>query len=489
MIKNIKNGFKGAILISLCFSTFAWSQVEPVRSLSIDEATALSLNQSFDIQIAKFNALIARTGKDVSTSIYDTLLSAQAAYENNQLKQTSAMLGTKTTSNLQAIGISQKTPFGSTVSVDMDHARVWTNASTVTSPLSHESSVGLTVAQDLGRNFLGVQDRGDIKISLIDVSNADYIALDRIELDVSAVQKAYWDLVLAIEREKIQQDMVSQAKKLYDLHQEKLKDGLVEIPEAIASEANYKDREKGLQLVQNQVRNAENTLRLLLNINEGTMIIPEEKLVVDDKPLDLDGVLVQAFDNRRDYKVVRQIIEAKNIKLSMKKQSLWPEVNLTATFKRNGIDDQFDRSTENITAEDNPDFSAMLTFEFPFANTKAKAQYKAMEYEKAQAVLTMKWLERQIIIGLNNKVRDCQVFKKSAGMAVEVSDLQKQKLDEEEKRFNQGRSTTDILIRYQEDLIIARDAAAQEKYKYIIAMIDLDVAKGMLLKKYWNEQF
>ena len=70
-----------------------------------------------------------------------------------------------------------------------------------------------------------MQDRGNVKMTQIDVQSAEYLSLDRVESSLSAVQKAYWDLVLAKEEVLIETEMVESAKRLYELHQEQLENG------------------------------------------------------------------------------------------------------------------------------------------------------------------------------------------------------------------------------------------------------------------------
>jgi len=64
--------------------------------------------------------------------------------------------------------------------------------------------------------------------------------------------------------------------------------------------------------------------------------------------------------------------------------------------------------------------------------------------------------------------------------------LQAQKLNEEEKRFRYGRSDTDTLIRFQGDLLKARETAAAAKYRYYASLIDLSLKEGTLLNHYWE---
>jgi len=155
---------------------FAGDRVINIKSyqLSLDETTEIALKNNFDIQLAKFDTWIARTEEGVVRSIYDTIFDAQVEYRDDQHKRTSTILGTKTVDNDYNIGLSKKLPVGTTVSVDLDNNRNFNNATFSTASLTHDSTLGVTVGLDLGKNFLGIQDRGNVKITLTDIENAEY---------------------------------------------------------------------------------------------------------------------------------------------------------------------------------------------------------------------------------------------------------------------------------------------------------------------------
>jgi len=454
--------------------------------LSLDEATHLAIENNFDIQLTQYDAWIARTDKDGAESIYDTILEAEIKYRNNQEKQTSTLLGTKALDNDYNLGVSKKFPTGTIVSVDLDNNRHWSNSAFTTSALSHDSTLGLTVEQALGKNIFGIQDRGNVKITLKDIEQAEYTSLNKIEGSIAEVQRVYWDLVLAIENEDIQEAMVDEARRLYDLHQGKLKDGLVEIPEAIASEANYKSRENALLLARNEAAAKENILRLLLNVDDRVLIEPTAHLTLPDHTSNLTESLGHAFEARQDYKGAVNDITAKDITLSMNKNNLWPEINLTATLENNGLGDHFKQAVTQISEENNPNFFAGLTITFPLENREAKSAVNEAELKQAKAVLALKLLERQIAIEVADEVRNCNVYHQHALNAQEVARLQVQKLKEEEKRYSYGRSDTDTLIRFQEDAVRAKGAVAQAMHRYYTALVTLHRKEGGLLKSYWD---
>ena len=456
-------------------------------TLSLEEVTYLALVNNFDIQLAQYDALIARAKKDNTQSIYDTILKAEVEYRNDESKKTSTILGSKSVDNDYNIGLSKKLPTGTTVDVDMSNNRHFSNATFASSPVTHDSALGVTIEQELGKNFFGMSDRGSVKIALLDMENAEFTSIDKIEEMVAHVQEAYWDLALERERLIIEEEMVGQAKRLYELNQEKLQNGLVEMPELLASEVNYKNRLNELALAQTNVQTKMNVLKLHLNIADlNQEIIPADTLSVVEHNVSLDQSLKNAFDYRADYKKVLNDIKARDIKLSMEKNNLWPEINLTASLERNGLGDHFKQSSQNITEEDNPNFFTGLTISFPLENREAKSQLKAAELEKAKALISLKMIERKIAITIMDQVRDCHVRKELAINSEQIADLQAKKLAEEEKRFRSGRSDTDTIVRFQEDLIQARWKVAQAKYNYHAAIIDLKREEGILLKQYWD---
>ncbi len=475
-------------LMFLCSTNFVHAESPMVR-LSVDDVTRIALDNNFDIQLAKYDAWIKATDGMKSESIFDTIFNAEVSYREDESARATTFSGTRTVENDYNIGFAKKLPSGTSLNLAMTNARDVTNSTFSTSPVTRESTLELSVVQAMGKNFLGMQDRGTIKLTEIDIENSEFTSLDKLEATVAEVQQAYWDLVLQAERVEIERDMVEQAKKLYDLHQKQLKDGLVEIPDAIASEANYQRTLNRLTLAQNTYQRKLNVVKLLLNRTDLDVVIePTDKLQLAGSQTATMESLDLALKNRRDFKQAMNLIKARDIQLSMKKNNLWPEINLTASLARNGLGDSFNDAATKISEEDNPNFFAGLTFEIPLENRSARAELKAAELEKARILLNTKYLERRITIEIVDQVRDCNIFREVAQNEIAISDLQIQKLEEEQKRFNLGRSNTDIIIRFQEDVIQARLSAAEAKYRYQTALIDLKRKESTLLSRYWNDE-
>ncbi|MDP8265885.1 MAG: TolC family protein [Candidatus Aceula meridiana] len=458
------------------------------RRLSLEEVTRLAFENNFDIQLAKFDAKIARTRNQEAVSIYDAYLNAEVSFRKDKSTSASSLAAGKTVNNDYDVGLSKKLPTGTTVSIDQTNNRQWTDSTAVIMNPSHNSSLGLTVEQNLGKNFFGIQDRGDVKITQLDVKNSEYLSLDKIEKSIFDVQVAYWDVVLAQEVLKIEKEVLAQAKKLYDTNQEKIADGLVEQPEFIASETNYKQNLINASIAKNSLQTKKNILKLLLNISDDmSEVLPSQEFLTQDGDERLEESLKKAFSQRRDYRQALNTIKMKNINLSMKKNNTWPEINLKASMARNGLGEHFKQSVTSITQENNPDFLASLSVSFPLENRSAKAQLKKAEYQKAQALLSFKLLERKIMIEIVDQVRECNILRENAKGQKEIAQLESKKFFELQKIFSYGRSDIDTLIRYQREASLAHQSAALAAFNYQVALIKLRMSEGILLTESWQE--
>ena len=211
-----------------------------------------------------------------------------------------------------------------------------------------------------------------------------------------------------------------------------------------------------------------------------------DRLPGPERVVDLTESLVAAFAGRYDYQQLTTTLRSKDIEVTLKKDSLWPEINLTASLTRNGVDDHFAPAFDQIISEDQSEFFTGITFKVPLENNKARAQAQAAQLEKAQLLVSMKLLERRITLAVVDQVRTCQVLAEVAANARVVADLQSRKLAEEQTRFHLGRSDTDTVIRYQRDLLTASLDAAEAQYQYQLAVVDLSRIEGRLLNHYWD---
>lgn len=458
----------------------------PIK-LSLKSVSDLALANSLDIQIAKFDAYIKRTSLKKEESIFDTFLNAQVLYLRDKKSQSTTFAGTESKEHSFSLGLEKKIPTGTTITVDAVGTKKRTNSVFATLNPYNEASLQATIVQELGKNFFGIADRADIKITKIDIENSDFTSLDDIEKALFKAQQAYWRLVLRVEELLIAQDMVDNAEKLYDAYKNKYSLGLAEESEFLAIEALLYERRSNLLVTKSHRIAAKNNLLFLLNQGEFEQeVIPEEDLNFALNSINLYQALKDAVGTRRDYKRANNKIKKNKIEIVVSKNALWPQIDLKASLIRNNIGLARGQVWEDAGSGANDEISLKLTFKVPLENREAKADLERVKFENAQLLLDLKRTERLILLEINNKVNEINTFKEQAELFKAIADIHDRKLQKQIKRLKFGRSDMDTLIDYEQDLIVSRRLLALRLFDYRLATTELDLIKNSLLDKYWQ---
>jgi outer membrane protein TolC len=212
--------------------------------------------------------------------------------------------------------------------------------------------------------------------------------------------------------------------------------------------------------------------------------MPKDSLFGEEVEVDLSGWIREAMENRRDYKQAKNNVLIEKIDLKIKRNALWPEIDIEGTFAKNGIDSRYKDIFSQLSREDNIEVSIGFSITFPLGNRLAKAQYRKAELKKAQAILALKEIEKLIVTQMSNKQIGLEILLSQIHAGKEILSLQEKKLAAEEIRINLGRSSSDTLIRYQNDVLRARLGLLQRYMLYRVAEAELKVLKGVFLKDY-----
>ena len=128
-----------------------------------------------------------------------------------------------------------------------------------------------------------------------------------------------------------------------------------------------------------------------------------------------------------------------------------------------------------------------LEIKFPLQNREAKAEFNKAKIEKAKALINLKKIERQILIEIKDYVRNCNILEERVNKQENVVNLQEEKLMAELKAYQYGRSDTDTLIHYQDDLLLSQLLYLGALLDYKEALIELSLKENVLLDRFWKD--
>jgi len=454
------------------------------KGFSLQECIVFAARNSYEVKLARLDFLIKETDQGRAEAIFDTLLSAEVSYEEDKREQLSALSADQSQENIYSVEATKKFPTGTEITLSFEDARKWSNSQYVSRNPAHTAEAFVELRQPVGKNIFGYVDRRSISVISLAIENAGLDTKERIEVLFTKTEKAYWEWAFTKKALEIYRYILEKAKDLHRTNAKNYDTGLIERGDFLASEANVLLREKDVLIAENKYRHAEEYIKLLMNIDTSERIHPAQALEYKSIELVLDDCLSLAFRKRRDYLKAKREIEIKNIVLETKANERWPEIDLVASMRANGIESKFSRAAEKLTGEDYRDYYAGVEISIPLENNAARSEFKKAKAGKEKAILTAKKLERAIVTEVGGVFLDCLTYDTNVGKLKEAYHLQEEKLQEEEKRFKYGRSNTKRLIDYQQDYLNAQLQLAGGLLELEVARTNLRKSLNIILQKY-----
>ena len=156
----------------------------------------------------------------------------------------------------------------------------------------------------------------------------------------------------------------------------------------------------------------QNTLKNLLTDDyakwHGTDIQPTETLEAPLQLFDLQDSWSKGMTERPDLLQARLNVEQQGIQLKFYRNQLFPELDLIGTYGFNGAAKEFQRHIRPIQRGNAPFYSYGAQLSIPLSNIGPRNQYKSTKATLQQVVLQLKQLEQNIMVEIDNAVKQAQ---------------------------------------------------------------------------------
>jgi len=497
-------------VIALLIVIPIYAQEEKTREITLSEAIKLAIENNFDLQIEKYNPEIADAQVHYQKGIFYPNFTSTLQNNSNRTPASSDLQGATKLINddfSYNFGLSYLSPFGTNLSLIFQNNRSKTNSVFTTINPRFNSILSLELTQPLLKSFGNENTQYYVIQAKNNKKIADYNYKQKILDLILAVQQAYWDVVFAYEDYKVKQTSLELAKKLLQDTQAKVDVGSVAPIEILSAKAEVAKREEELISAENLIRKSENNLKTLIDGSDEISdllyrIKPIDKPSSKELELDLDSLIKLAIANRPELNISDVNIKIKENDEKYYRNSLLPALNLKLGLGLNGIGGDrliysggfLDRrvigkqsggygdALDQLFSGDYNNWSIGFEFIYPIFKNQEKANYLKAQLEKERAILSKRKLRHQIIIEIENAYRDIQSNYKRIEAAKAATLLQEEKLKAEEEKLAVGLSTNFYVLKYQEDLSIARTNELAAIIAYNKALAQLEHAIGSSLR-------
>lgn len=477
--------------------------------LGLDEALRIALENNLDLVIARKNPAIASQRIEIAESVFDSALDARAGYGESDgdkaiLDDGVPLQGSSDGDSLSAsVGWGRKISFGGEyrLSYDfstIDSASLELNQSTGFPTSSvfarDQGAVNLSFSLPLLRGFGREVNQFDVLVARSSVR----ISEEELRRDAHAVLKrvedAYWDLLSVRAALDVARESLRLAQDLLELNRKKVEVGTLAPIEITQAEAGVASREEGVILAQAAMENAEDVLRRLLAYPMGDPVW-QKRIVPTDAPelrrseVDLDGAIRKALETRPEMIAAKRDLENLRLGERVARRGLRHGLDLNAAVGQR--DTQTDLALDfggaippNTSSDDSDDldWSVEMVYTIPLRNRAAKANFAVASLNREKGELGIQNLEHQIRVDVRVAVRNVESSTKRVEAAQASTVLQRKKLEAEQKKFENGMSTSFEVLTFQTDLANAQLAEIRARLDYMKSLADLERAQGTMLE-------
>jgi len=482
--------------------------------LLLADALRTALSNNLDLVSARKDPAIAAQRIEANKAPFDGVISTGAEFNRNEgddtitenitgisgpaESDTDVLTGDVSFSHLLNYGGSYALTYN-LVDVDASGTSIQPSTGFLTSSIFEQQTGGFTLSYDMpllngfGKEVNTVDillARGNLEMSNEDLRLA---AIDTLQ----AVEDAYWNVVAAREAIRISRLALERAEDLLALNRKKVEVGTLAPIEITEAEAGVASQVEAVIVSETTLEDAEDVLLQLMAVPPGSPTW-EQSLDLPDRPsfehveVDLEGAIATAFESRPELAAARQKLRNDELSERVAKKRSGHGLDLTAAVTPNQTED-VDRvvqillppdipGSDTTTESDSTDWRVGLRYTYTLHNRAQKANYAMARLNADKSELALQNTEQAIRIEVRRAARNLDSDHQRIEAAQTNLRLQTEKLDAEQRKFENGMSTSFEVLTFQNDLADAELGLVRAALDYAKAATALEKAKGTLLE-------
>jgi outer membrane protein TolC len=480
---------------------------ETLRTISIDEAVKLGLEQNLGIQIQRYDPQIQDTAVSQARSFWSPSISATFSKQSQSQAATSSLAGGATSISNDSLftgaSLSQVLPWGASYTANWNNQRLTTNNLFTTFQPQIASNVNFQFSQPLLRNFSIDAIRNQVALTKKGRELSD-IQLDSVIVQTTrAVRNAYWDLSASINNLKAQQESLALSQQSLSDNRKRVEIGTLAPIDIVQAQAEVASNEERVIVAEALIKRAQDNLRaLILDPSAAdffaTTFEPSDAAPFQEQAIDIDGAVRNALDKRADLRSAKNSLERSDIDIRYLRNQILPEINAQAAYITRGVggvqlsplsseDVQAGNLDRRILAQRGygsvlgdvfqnayPDWTIGVQIAYPLGSSTQHANLARARLEYQQSQTQLKNVQMQISTQVREAGRNVQTNQKRVQSARASRELQEKKLEAEEKKQAAGMSTSFFVFQAQRDLAQARTLEIQAIADYNKSMVDFE---------------
>jgi outer membrane protein TolC len=346
---------------------------------------------------------------------------------------------------------------------------------------------GITVTQPLLKDFWIDRGRLNIRLGKVVVNQSEQRFRLLVMNVVNQVAGYYFDFLAARDEVKVQEKALELANQLVTENKNKVAAGTIARLEARQSESQAATAKAALTSAIFSAQQAENLLKAVIthefNTIQPVTIEPTEKLIAVYEAVSLADSWRTALEQRPDYVLAKQELENRQIALAYFKNQLYPALDIQGTYGRNGLANESKTAYDDIYDNHYPTWGGFIVFSVPLSRKAERSNYKSANVNKEAAIWSLKRKEDSVLQEVDIAVKEVISRYQTIESTRQARIFAEEALDAEQKKLENGSSTSFNVLQFQRDLTSASSAEIKALADYNKALHLFYFREGSTLER------
>jgi outer membrane protein TolC len=305
---------------------------------------------------------------------------------------------------------------------------------------------------------------------------------------ITRVELAYYDLIAAGEQVTVQEQALQLAEKLLAENKKRVEVGAMAPLDEKQAEAQVASSRADLLSAQQLQATRENDLKALLAAEysdwQMVIVLPSDRLLVVPQAFNVQASWMNGLVLRPELIQSRLTIEKQGITIEYAKNQLYPLLNVTGRYGLSGLSRDYGGFFQQIGDGQFQSAGVGVQLTVPLGNSAARNNLKVAKANKDQLLLQLKKQEQDVMVQIDNAVKTAKTSLQRVSATAEARDYAKLAYEAEQKKLENGKSTSFVVLQLQRDYTTAYASYIRALADYNRAVALLSQAEGTTLEHY-----
>lgn len=475
------------------------------KQVTLNNCIQMALKGNLDVQIQRRAPEIARLTLSMDYAPYDPNFSASFRHNYGSSPSTyvvssyfqGAVPGSTSQRDEYSLGLGGNLPSGLNYQMSGNVSDTvgtsFQGDPPVAFPFANTSaSVGISMSQPILRNFWIDSSRMTILVDRHNLRGSKLTLKLQVMTSIESVTEAYYNLIAAQQQVNVQQMALQLAQQLYAENKKRVEIGVLAPLDEMQSKSQVASSQASLVGARNAVATAEDALKNLVTDHYATFknvdFVPVEQLSAQPRTFSREDSWDKALTLRPDLLKAKLDLQSQHIRLRYDKNQLFPELDVVGSYSQIGnsttLATGIGGALDSMSSGQAPNYYIGAQLSIPLSNRRARRAYQIQKEQIQQALLQLKQLEQNIMVQVDTYISQARNSLDQVQATAEAVTYAKQALDAEQKKLENGKSTSFQVLQLQSNYTAAQYSHISALVSYNIALARLALWQGTTLERH-----